>query len=63
MSTAHRLTLIFLIAVASSSWTTGARAADDCKICRDYNQACVKAHSAAACKSEYDICIKHCQRK
>jgi hypothetical protein len=40
-----------------------APAADDCKICRDYHQACVKAHSQGACKSEYDICMKHCQRK
>jgi len=38
-------------------------AADDCKICREYHQACVKAHSQGACKSEYDICMKHCQRK
>jgi hypothetical protein len=40
-----------------------ATAADNCKICREYHQACVKAHSQAACKSEYDICMKHCQRK
>ncbi len=40
-----------------------ALAADDCRTCREYHQACVKAHSQAACKSEYDICLKHCQRR
>jgi hypothetical protein len=34
-----------------------------CKDCRDYHQVCVKAHSQAACKSELEICIKHCGKK
>jgi hypothetical protein len=36
--------------------------ADDCKLCREDYQACVKAHSQAACKANYDICLKHCRR-
>ena len=46
-------------------WTTSepVRAADKCQDCRDYHQACVKAHSQNACKSEYDICMKHCRQK
>jgi hypothetical protein len=36
---------------------------DDCKLCREDYQACVKAHSQGACKSNYDICLKHCRRK
>jgi hypothetical protein len=36
---------------------------NDCKVCGDYRRACVKAHSQGACKSEYDICMKHCRRK
>jgi hypothetical protein len=48
-------------------WTTSeplrAAQADSCQDCRDYHKACVKAHSQNACKSEYDICMKHCQRK
>jgi hypothetical protein len=63
MSAGFRSTLVALLALIGSWWATAARSADDCKICREYNQACVKAHSAAACKSEYDICMKHCQRK
>jgi len=38
-----------------------ARAADSCRECRDFQRACVKAHSQTACKTDYDICIKHCR--
>jgi hypothetical protein len=36
---------------------------DDCKLCREYYQACAKNHSQAACKSEYNICMNHCRKK
>ncbi|MEA2982063.1 MAG: hypothetical protein QOF09_3886 [Alphaproteobacteria bacterium] len=49
-------------------WSLGsavpaAAQSDDCKLCREDYQACVKAHSQGACKSNYDICMKHCRRK
>ncbi len=46
-------------------WNTGAtvRAADSCKECRDFQRACAKNHSQAACKTDYDICMKHCGKK
>jgi hypothetical protein len=41
-----------------------AAGSDSCsKDCRDYQQACLKAHSQAACKTDYDICIKACRKK
>jgi len=39
-----------------------AAAAESCNVCREYHQACVKAHSQQACRSEYDVCMKHCRR-
>ena len=36
---------------------------DECKLCREDYQACVKAHSQGACKANYDICLKHCRKK
>jgi hypothetical protein len=37
---------------------------DNCsKDCRDYQRACLKAHSQDACKTDYDICIKACRKK
>ena len=32
---------------------------DNCKECRDFHRACLTAHSKAACKTDYDICMKH----
>jgi hypothetical protein len=37
-------------------------AADSCKECREFHKACVQAHSQAACKVDYDICMKHCRK-
>jgi hypothetical protein len=40
-----------------------AETANKCKECRDYLQACVKAHSQALCKGDYEVCMKHCRGK
>jgi hypothetical protein len=41
-----------------------AAGSDSCtKDCRNFQQACLKAHSQGACKTDYDICIKHCKEK
>jgi len=41
-----------------------AAASDSCsKECREYQRACLKAHSQEACKTDYDICIKACGKK
>jgi hypothetical protein len=34
-----------------------------CNVCREYNRACLQAHSKQACKSEMDMCLKHCKQK
>jgi hypothetical protein len=36
--------------------------ADACKACRDDHDACIKAHSKDACKTNYDICMRHCRQ-
>jgi hypothetical protein len=39
-----------------------ARAAEDaCKACRDDLHACMQAHSKDACRTNYDICLRHCR--
>jgi hypothetical protein len=46
-------------------WNTGAtvRAADSCnKECREDYRACKGAHSEGACRTNYDICVKHCKK-
>ena len=59
-----KIAAIVSVVLVSYAFTLGpARAADSCKECREYFQACAKNHSQAACKSEYDICMKHCGKK
>jgi hypothetical protein len=48
------------------AWVAGAAPAgaqDECKACREDYQACTKAHSKDACKTNYEICLKHCRKK
>jgi hypothetical protein len=61
--------VVVVISLALFGWpgalaTTQAAGSDSCsKDCRDYQRECLKAHSQGACKSEYDICVKHCKQK
>jgi len=45
----------------STSTATYAASASCTKDCRDYQRVCLKAHSQASCKSEYEICMRHCK--
>ena len=60
-----KIAAIFSVILMSYLFTFGTvRAADSCnKDCREYYAACAKNHSQTACKSEYDICRKHCPGK
>jgi hypothetical protein len=40
-----------------------AQQSNDCKLCRESLQACLKNHSRAACSTEYGICMNHCRKK
>jgi hypothetical protein len=55
--------LLVPFAIAFAIDAASAAQADDCKICRESRQACVKNHSRDACRTEYDICMKHCRRQ
>jgi hypothetical protein len=58
--------MVLVISLALFGWLSGlvtARAADSCsKECRDFQRACLKAHSQGACKTDYDICVRHCKK-
>jgi len=57
--------LITLVLFCQLSVATYLRAAEPaaCKECRDFQRACLQAHSKASCKTDYDICMKHCRQK
>jgi|KBSMisStaDraftv2_1062788.scaffolds.fasta_scaffold1322518_1 hypothetical protein len=62
----HMRTFAILLVLLGSgvvSHTALAAPLDACKLCRDDYQACVKAHSQGACKTNQDICMKHCRKK
>jgi hypothetical protein len=55
--------LVLLLGLGSTGNTARAEQSNDCKLCGELQRACVKNHSQAACKTEYEICMKHCRRK
>ena len=57
---AIRSALIFYLA---TDITVHAQQTNDCKLCREYQQACLKNHTREACNNEYDICTKYCRKK
>ncbi len=55
--------IIVLLGVCSIAPAAQAQQSNSCKQCRDQQQACAKNYSGKTCKTEYDICMKSCQRK
>jgi len=61
-----KVVVVLLVMLGWTGTLNAARAAgaDSCtKDCRDFQSACLKAHSHAACKTDYDICVKACRKK
>ena len=54
--------IVVLLGVCSITVAARAGQSSSCKQCRDQQQACVKNYSAKTCKTEYDICMKSCQK-
>jgi hypothetical protein len=40
-----------------------AQQANSCKECSDQRRACMSGYSGKTCQTEYDRCMKNCQRK
>ena len=57
------ITVVLMGLIGYLSMLDIVRAADSCKECRDFQRACLHAHSKAACQTDYDICMKHCRQK
>jgi hypothetical protein len=55
--------LSVLIFSLSANNAAQSQQTSDCKLCREYQQACLKNHTREACNSEYDICMKYCRKK
>lgn len=60
-----KVAIVFLLAVSGLLGAFSAtQAANSCsKECLEYQRVCRQAHSQAACKTDYDICMKACRKK
>jgi len=55
--------LLVLVVFFNTNAEAQAQQTKDCKLCREYQQACLKNHTRDACKNEYSICMKYCGKK
>jgi hypothetical protein len=55
--------LLVLVVVSITHGSSRAQQTNDCKACREFREACLKAHSSAACNTDYVICVNHCKKK
>src|SRR5215212_8168346 len=55
--------LFFAFAVGLGVCPADAAQPNECDICRRDHSACTNNHSKGACKTELDICLKHCGPK
>jgi hypothetical protein len=61
-----RFAILMLLALSTNwgaSTTTFAAQPAGCQQCSDQRRACMANYSAKTCQTEYDRCIKECQRK
>src|SRR5262245_64350033 len=54
---------VLLFGLCSISTPTQAEPTKSCQQCREQQQACNKNYPGKTCKTEYDICMKSCQKK
>jgi hypothetical protein len=52
-----------VVILCAAHSATQAQQSADCKLCREDHRACTQAHSQAACRTNYDICMKRCQKR
>ncbi len=57
------IAVVVLALLSFSENTARAEQSSNCKQCRDQQRACMSNYSGKTCKTEYDICMKSCQRK
>jgi hypothetical protein len=55
--------ILVLFGLCSITTAVQAQQSNSCKQCREQQQACTKNYAAKTCKTEYDICMKGCQKK
>jgi hypothetical protein len=52
-----------LLGLSVSISAAEAQQANNCKVCRDQQSACMKNYAGPTCKTEYQMCMKSCKPK
>ena len=59
---AYVIVLLSLLCLGFEYNLAIAQASDNCKVCGDQQQACMKNYAGPTCKTEYRMCIKSCKK-
>ncbi len=54
--------VLVLTSLLFSGVTAQAQLSNSCKLCRDQKQACMKNYAGPTCASDYEICMKNCEK-
>jgi hypothetical protein len=58
------ISLIIIVLVSlSAPHSAQAQQPNSCKQCSDQRRACMSGYSGKTCQTEYERCMKNCQRK
>jgi hypothetical protein len=60
---AYVVMLLSLLCLSCGNNLAIAQASNNCKVCGDQQRACMKNYAGPTCKTEYQICMKSCQKK
>ena len=55
--------MLVLLSSFNTNGTVRAEQSNSCKQCSDEQRTCRSNYSATTCKSQYDLCMKSCQKK
>jgi len=58
-----RFLTIFVLVGLGAPHSAQAQQANSCKQCSDQRSACMSGYSGKTCQTEYERCMKNCQRK
>jgi hypothetical protein len=59
----YAVVLVSLLCLSSENDLAVAQQSNSCKVCSDQQRACMKNYAGPTCKTEYQMCMKSCQKK
>ena len=59
----YGVVLLSLLCLCCENNLAIAQPSSSCKVCSDQQRACMKNYAGPTCKTEYQMCMKSCQKK